>query len=155
MQFRCGTMTQEEAEIIAKWQYSGIYSFYDMEADQEDLEEFIHPDTRGDHYFSVYDNDELAGFLCLIPTECGIVDIGLGLKPEFTGKGIGLAFLRFAIELALEKYAPHTLTLSVAAFNRRAITVYERAGFVPQHAFMQSTNGGRFEFVRMKYTVQR
>ncbi|WP_407053580.1 hypothetical protein [Paenibacillus dendritiformis] len=26
---------------------------------------------------------------------------------------------------------------------------------VPQHTFMQSTNGDNFEFVRMKYTLPR
>lgn len=46
MQFRCGTMTQEEAEIIAKWHYSGSYSFYDMEADQDSSSAYLHAEHQ-------------------------------------------------------------------------------------------------------------
>ena len=37
-------MTQEQAEEIAfNWHYDAEYSFYDMEADKEDLVEFLDP----------------------------------------------------------------------------------------------------------------
>jgi hypothetical protein len=37
----------------------------------------------------------------------------------------------------------------VAAFNRRAITVYERAGFHEIERFEHVTNGGLHAFIRM------
>jgi ribosomal-protein-alanine N-acetyltransferase len=37
----------------------------------------------------------------------------------------------------------------VAAFNRRAITVYERAGFQEVERFDRVTNGGLHAFIRM------
>jgi [ribosomal protein S18]-alanine N-acetyltransferase len=40
-------------------------------------------------------------------------------------------------------------TLAVAAFNRRAITVYLRAGFVGVERFEHAANGGRHAFIRM------
>jgi RimJ/RimL family protein N-acetyltransferase len=40
-------------------------------------------------------------------------------------------------------------TLSVAALNRRAITVYERAGFQEVERFEHVTNGGLHAFIRM------
>jgi [ribosomal protein S18]-alanine N-acetyltransferase len=41
----------------------------------------------------------------------------------------------------------------VAAFNRRAITVYERAGFQEVERFEHVTNGGRHAFIRMARTT--
>ena len=41
MAYTYTVMTQEEAEEIAyNWHYEGKYSFYDIEADEEDLAEF-------------------------------------------------------------------------------------------------------------------
>lgn len=60
-------MKQEEAEEIAyNWHYEGKYSFYDIEADEEDLDEFLHGESRGNHTFSVKQNGILIGFFyCL------------------------------------------------------------------------------------------
>lgn len=56
-------MTQEQAEEIAyNWHYDGEYSFYDMEADKEDLVEFLDPEKRGDSYFVVTQDNDIVGF---------------------------------------------------------------------------------------------
>ncbi|WP_431190655.1 hypothetical protein [Lysinibacillus sphaericus] len=42
LNYRFQTITQEQAEDIAyNWHYNGDYSFYDMKADQEDLQAFL------------------------------------------------------------------------------------------------------------------
>ncbi|MGF2715207.1 GNAT family N-acetyltransferase, partial [Bacillus cereus] len=43
------------------------------------------------------------------------------------------------------------ITLSVAAFNERAIKVYKKAGFEAVGTFIQKTNGSCFEFLKMNY----
>lgn len=66
MTYKFEFMTQEQAEHIAyNWHYDGEYSFYDFEADKEDLEEFINPEIRGNSMYSVIKNKELVGFLAL------------------------------------------------------------------------------------------
>lgn len=45
MQFYFSLMSQSDAEKIADWHYEGIYSFYDMENDPEDLQELLSPEN--------------------------------------------------------------------------------------------------------------
>lgn len=51
-------MNQQEAEVIAEWSYPEPYDFYDMKADPEDYEEFISPDQRNPHTYSVYEGED-------------------------------------------------------------------------------------------------
>lgn len=57
------------------------------------------------------------------------LDIGLGLRPDLTGRGLGDAFVAACIDHALRTRQPAVLRLAVATFNARAIAVYERADF--------------------------
>ena len=81
----------------------------------------------------------------------GTVDIGLGMKPNRTGNGFGLQFVNAGLAFSKEKYGCNYITLSVAKFNERAIKVYKRAGFEAVGTFIQKTNGGCFEFLKMNY----
>ncbi|QHE54395.1 GNAT family N-acetyltransferase [Pontibacillus sp. HMF3514] len=147
-------MTQSEAEYIAsQWHYEGEYAFYDISADEEDLEEFLDPKQREDKSFSVYKNGSVIGFFSFNQAEPNVVDIGLGLHPDLTGKGEGQLFLEQGIEYVKASFSPQKLTLSVATFNERAIKVYERVGFKKVQTFMQDTNGSTFEFVKMEREV--
>jgi [ribosomal protein S18]-alanine N-acetyltransferase len=145
-------MTQEQAEEIAfQWHYDGEYSFYDMESDREGLAEFITQETRGNSVFSVLTNNELIGFFSVNKVDNLIYDIGLGVRPDLTGKGVGFKFLKSGIEFVRTEFKPKKLTLSVATFNQRAIKVYRKIGFKEIKTFMQATNGSKFEFIKMEY----
>lgn len=147
-------MTQSEAEHIAEqWHYDGEYAFYDVAADEEDLAEFLDPKQRAGKTFSVYREEELIGFFSFNQPEAQIVDIGLGMHPDLTGKGEGQRFLKEGIDYAKDSFSPDLFTLSVAIFNERAIKVYERAGFKKIKTFMQATNGNTYEFVKMQCEV--
>ncbi len=145
-------MTQEQAEIIAyAWHYDNEYSFYDMEADQEDLEEFLDDDKRGNTVFAVSKNDELVAFLSVYQVDTKTVDIGLGMRPDLTDQGGGIKFITDAMEFIAAKFKPEKVTLSVATFNKRAIKVYRKVGFSDLEVFIQDTNGSTFEFLKMEY----
>ncbi|MDA1665449.1 GNAT family protein [Bacillus cereus] len=149
-------MKQEEAEEIAyNWHYEGKYSFYDIEADEEDLAEFLHGESRGNHTFSVKQNGILIGFFTVCKMNDGTVDIGLGMRPDITGNGFGLQFVNAGLAFSKEKYGCNYITLSVATFNERAIKVYKRAGFEAVGTFIQKTNGSCFEFLKMNYICKR
>lgn len=149
MDFNFSKMSQEQAERVSKWHYEGEYSFYDFENDEEDLEELLSP--HGDNYYMVEKGNEEVGFFCF-ETKNDSVEIGLGMKPELTGRGMGLNFFKAGLNFAISKYNPQEITLSVATFNKRAIKVYEKAGFVSANTFMQQDDdGSQVEFLKMRY----
>ncbi|WP_211655392.1 GNAT family N-acetyltransferase [Planococcus alpniumensis] len=144
-------MTQEQAQDIAgNWRYDGEYSFYDMDADPEDLEEFLDPEKRADNYFIVFQDNEAVGFYSFRLADQETLDIGFGMKPDLTGRGQGSAFLKAGLDFAKSNYHPQKITLSVADFNKRAIKLYEKLGFRKVESFVQATNGGHFDFVKME-----
>ncbi len=142
-------MTDEEAREISRWHYEPPYGFYDATSDDDDLEELLDPERRKDAYFSVFDeNGELVGFF-QFEREGRAVDVGLGMRPDLTGKGLGVGYLLAGLEFARERFSPERFTLSVTTFNERAIKVYERAGFRRSHEYPHHTNGGEYLFVAM------
>ena len=142
-------MTQVEAEEVAAWHYPGEYAFYDADTIPEGLAELVDPQLRGDGFFAARGSGGVEGFVELKPKAGGAVEIGLGLRPDLTGRGLGGAFTAAAIQLARDRGA-RRITLAVAAFNLRALTVYERAGFVETGRHMRHIFGIDWEFVDME-----
>ncbi|UOQ50394.1 GNAT family N-acetyltransferase [Gracilibacillus caseinilyticus] len=152
MTYEFSVMTQKQAENIAfNWHYEGEYSFYNMEADEEDLTEFLNPEERGNSTFSVTIENELVAFLSFSKVAHRTCDIGLGMRPDLTGQGNGTEFLRAGINFIQSEFKPEKITLSVATFNQRAIKLYRKVGFKDVETFMQDTNGSTFEFLKMEY----
>ena len=150
MQFHIKKMDQLNAERVASWHYEGEYAFYDFEADPEDLAELLDPDRRGESMFIVRDDaGELVGFLGL-QRMGNALDFGLGLRPDLTGRRLGSSFVNAGLEFAKSRFSPKVIQLRVAAFNERAIKVYKRLGFVEVERFVNRTNGGEFDFIRME-----
>ncbi len=147
--FRFRRMSDAEAQTIAGWHYDGPYAFYDWTADADDLAELLSSERRGDRYFSALGEDgELLGFLGLRHEGEDVV-IGLGLRPDLTGRGLGLGYVEAGMAFARSHFAPSRFRLSVATFNQRAIRVYERAGFQTIRAYDHETNGGVHPFIEM------
>jgi ribosomal-protein-alanine N-acetyltransferase len=143
-------MDQADAEEVAAWHYPGIYAFYDFAADPDDYAELLDQSQRDGAYFSAQVPDiGLVGFTQLKPNGGGGVEIGLGLRPECTGRGFGTEFVERICAWATERQSPQSFTLLVATFNKRAITVYERAGFTRAEVEVHQSNGRSVEFLRM------
>ena len=152
MAYEFSVMTQEQAENIAfNWHYDGEYSFYNMEADKEDLAEFLNLEERGNSTFAVTKEYELVAFFSFSQVADRTFDISLGMRPDLTGKGNGMTFLRASINFIQSEFKPEKITLSVATFNQRAIKSYRKLGFKDVETFIQDTNGSTFEFLKMEY----
>ncbi len=142
------TMTEEEAEEVISWRYPGEYSFYDMERDVEDLAELRAAHVREAKYFSALQQGDLIGFFDF-EVDGDVVEVGLGLRPDLTGQGLGDPFLKAGLEFARTYFAPERFRLRVAAFNRRAIALYERSGFVVTGTYVHDFYGTSYDFLEM------
>lgn len=99
-------------------------------------------------YYVVLDHkDRLVGFFCIgnsakVPigaqfcayTE-DLIDIGIGMKPELTGQGLGFTFFSFILRYIQDNFKEVPIRLTVAKFNQRAIHLYEKFGFVKKMEF--------------------
>jgi [ribosomal protein S18]-alanine N-acetyltransferase len=147
--YRFRQMEDSEAVEISGWHYEPPYDFYDATSDPDDLQELLDPKRRNDAYFSVFDEGGvLVGFF-QFEREGTMVDVGLGMRPDLTGQGLGIGYLLAGLEFARRRFSPDSFTLSVATFNERAILVYERAGFRRDTFYKHNTNGGEYLFLSM------
>ena len=139
-------ITADEAHKVANWSYPVPYDVYNVSGASSS---FLIPDYR---YYSVLFKDELVGFFCLgqdarVPGgnyDDQALDIGLGMRPDLIGQGLGSAFLG-----AILAFIPPTpLRLTVAAFNERAKRLYERFDFHVNHRFYDSSGLAYLQLVR-------
>jgi RimJ/RimL family protein N-acetyltransferase len=151
-------MTVADAAVIAAWAYPPPYDIYSMGTSRDIMEELM----DGSYYVMRDGKGALTGFYCFgasarVPAgiklhaydKSGLMDIGLGMAPALCGKGFGLAFLNAGLAFAREEHSASAFRLSVAAFNKRAIRVYEKAGFQKTGSFLRTSDKGCLEFIVM------
>lgn len=66
----------------------------------------------------------------------GALGIGMGLRPNLTGKGNGLVYARAVVDDASVTYTPQRLRVTIMHFNTRARRVWEKRGFVLDSTFV-------------------
>ena len=146
-------MSQDSADQIAAWTYPAPYDFYDMVADEEDLSELLSQSSRENTYFEVIRNGALFGFATFYPQKDHL-EIGLGMKPDQTGQGLGVNFYQTIEDYARKNFDCKVLQLSVASFNQRALALYQKVGYERVESYLQATNGGEFPFVRLQKNIK-
>jgi ribosomal-protein-alanine N-acetyltransferase len=137
-----GPASEETIAELIGWRYGPPYELYDGDGV---------PPLNPERFFEARDGDGgLVGFYYFEPRRDALY-CGLGLRPELTGHGVGLDFVRSGLDFAREHYSPVRFVLNVAAFNERALRVYERAGFrVTGRHVRRFDRFGDVEFVDME-----
>ncbi len=127
---------------LETWRYEPPYDFYDGDVD---------PVLNPERFFEARDeHGSLVGFY-YFEQKGATLEIGLGLRPELVGRGLGLEFFRAGVEFGREQFRPAKVILAVAAFNQRAVKVYERVGFVEVGRHVRRfERWGDVEFVDME-----
>ncbi|MBA2175898.1 GNAT family N-acetyltransferase [Halobacillus locisalis] len=127
-------MTLAYAKQIDSWNYEGFVEQVMMTPYFESLSEtgqLIGPGGC-DGFIAIY-NDEPIGLFEFNVEDQGL-EIGLALKPEFTGKGWGEEYVKQGIDFGIRHYTTSFthVQLVVEKENKAAIRVYEKVGFQKQ-----------------------
>lgn len=132
--------------LLATWRYPPPYDFYDSDAE---------PVVDPERFFGARDGrGDLIGFYYFEPQPPDLV-YALGLRPDLTGRGLGLEFFRAGLTFARERHRPRRVFLHVAEFNERARRVYERAGFSVIGSHVRIVEGfGDVLFLTMASTLE-
>lgn len=146
-------MNEQLATEILGWVYEAPYDFYNNSVTPEGIRELM-----DQPYFAVLgEGGMLAGFFCVgesaqVPAGTafgayseGSVDIGIGMNPKLTGKGLGFAFFSLVLNHLQDTLPGMPLRLTVASFNERAIRLYTKIGFEEKLRFQR----GSIDFVVM------
>ena len=162
MELTFAPMTEEDARAIQSWRYEREYAIYNMEPDDpEGIAELL--DRRSPYYAARDEHGSLVGYVVFgvsagihfpappaLYDEDGAILVGLGLRPDLTGKGLGLAFVQAGLAFARQQFAPSAFRLFVMPFNERAIRVYERASFARVGMVTQRGLAGERPFLEMR-----
>jgi ribosomal-protein-alanine N-acetyltransferase len=153
MRFLFRDFTEADARAIAAWHYEPPYDAYDMVEDPDDLAIMLDPAGWPDVWFAVEDADagELVGFAEL-HHRGDLVEIGLGLRPDLTGHGLGPGFAEDVMTFARARWQPDRFALDVLPWNERAIRAYEKVGFARGALYVRrfEDTGTEREFLRME-----
>ncbi len=151
-EYSISPLSVENAQEITTWRYDPPYDLYDIAP--EHLSGLLNPDYD---YHQVMDpKGSLVGFCCFgldarVPggdyqqNEPVVLDIGVGLRPDLTGKGLGLDFLSDILDFAGNRFQPEYFRVTIADFNQRSQKTFQRLGFEETYHFIR-------ELVEIPYT---
>jgi len=151
-------VTAAAARQFVLWVYEPPYDVYNMVDDQNDpnlvdaaVNYFLDPEI--DCYVMADEDGKVLAF-CTFGDDAQVpggdysleaVDIGLGVRPDLTGRGLGSQFVTAVTRFAILVFQPDTLRVTIAAFNERALRVWMRQGFVVVQQFT-ATVGNKWPF---------
>jgi ribosomal-protein-alanine N-acetyltransferase len=141
VKFEISPATDDGFRERAKWRYEAPFDLYD-----EDGQSVKNPER----FFEARDETgALVGFY-YFERSGPTVKFGLGLRPDLTGRGLGLEFVRTGVEFARDRFRPRRMVLEVFSFNERAVKVYERAGFHVTGRRTQPYRNRKIETIHME-----
>ena len=131
MSMRVRDLTAADLDDIAGWRYDDRWAVYDSEG----------PLDPGLGYWAVVDGEgaaeRLVGFGCLgedarvpgLAEAEGVLDVGVGMRPDLVGQGLGPEFATTVLDFARSRGATR-LRAVVQHWNTRSLRLVERLGFV-------------------------
>ena len=139
-----------DAREVCTWRYPAPYDIYnepDWDAVVRLGWDLADARARREEFLA----GVLAGFLHL-KRQGDCVMLGVGLRPDLCGRGLGIRAMELACAEAEKRDAGVPLRLEVRTFNARARKCYEQAGFCTVDRYIRQTPLGDGEFFLMERT---
>jgi len=142
-------LTTEDVHKMHSWSYEGDLSMYSFAyiPIEKAIAFFLDPENG---YFGIYgESGELEGF-CNFGSDARVadgdysteaVDVGIGLRPNLVGRGLGTGYAKIVFEEARKRFPGLPLRVTIAAFNKASIRVCEKNGFTITHRFTRKNDG--------------
>lgn len=124
--------TESDAEEIAAWSYDGPWAVYDVTA----------ADLRSEltDYQTVVsaERGDVVGFYCTGPAarvaglaaEDGTIDLGVGLRPDLVGRGMGQQFALAILDDIRRHHRAGRVRVVVQSWNARSVRLAQSMGLV-------------------------
>jgi len=155
---RIAPLTAGQAREICTWRYAGPWSVYDGSAP---------PPDPADGFVAVVDDHtatgapSFVGFACFgtearvpgLAPEPDLLDVGIGMRPDLVGHGLGRRFLGTVLAHARTTFQPVAFRCVVQEWNRRSLRVVEAMGFVPVETLDVPQGGATVRYVVLHLAV--
>jgi len=149
---RFAPMDEAAARDIIAWRYEAPYDVYNLGLEDEEqvVSCFLDPANA---YYAIFGRQRTLAAYCCFGAEGQVpggdysdsaLDMGLGVRPDLTGQGLGGTFVGAILRFAQGELAPAAFRVTVAEFNERALRVWKRAGFQPAQRFKRTFDGMPF-----------
>ncbi|MDX1414771.1 MAG: GNAT family N-acetyltransferase [Candidatus Promineifilaceae bacterium] len=152
MNLRILPLSEEQVRDFLTWEYQESYAIYNMSSEEgeETISFFLDPENG---YFSIVDESgKLLGY-CNFGADAQVpggdydeeaLDIGMGMRPDLTGKGQGKAYAQAVFNFAKKRYPVMRQRVTIAEFNHRAQRLCANMGFHPVARFAKKDDGRPF-----------
>lgn len=140
---------------ICSWKYPEPYDVYNYVPFEEAVKSNspLLRDENKNNYLCFWENETLTAYINIYQKDSKVF-IGIGLAPDFCGKGLGKTYLKQGIETARSCYSESEIWVEVRSWNERAIKCYENCGFKEQYKeTVKDRFGNDTEFVYMQKEI--
>jgi len=144
-------MDEASARTVLGWRYPPPYEVYNCDPRRdEEVQALLNPEF---HYQRIAAGDDpLVGYCCFGldarvaggDYSAAALDIGLMVRPDLNGRGLGAAFVQATLGFAAQQFPSAAWRVTIAGFNRRAQRVWEKAGFRSVQEFGRRGDGMPF-----------
>ena len=136
------------AREYLRWMYDPPYGIYNYSSGSLEEEIAYQVDPKN-NIFGMYDEAGCLVGYCGFGADARVpggdyseeaLDIGMMLRPDLTGHGMGSAFASAVIRQGAKLFRPRKLRVTIAGFNQRARRVWEKNGFVLTQSFVRPSD---------------